>query len=180
MTPLNGKHFEVLRIKYQSEFDKVSPDEQQELIDSKYREFENTYLNVVMTYFHTASELDEDIKKELTTKEQYYKDKVFDELIKYWQSFSTSVVNWDDIKITYFLGLELAASTNKKEYINLMLDVLNITMESIDVEISRDMVSKIKKTVAKFPVVDTINSASYLGKYGIYFMYKNAQHIHAA
>lgn len=92
---------------------------------------------------------------------------VLQNILNYCKINAVKIVEFDDVKICYFLGKELAKLENDSNYMLVMVDILNLlTKHKTSKNTSEDMVKKIKKHITE----DTW-SKEY-GIHGIYAIFK--------
>lgn len=88
-------------------------------------------------------------------------------VFKYCEINKVKIVEFDDVKIVFFLGRELSILENNSDYMIVMVDILNfLTKHKTSRNASTDMVKKIKSHIRN----DTWREE--YGQHGIYSIFK--------
>ncbi|NPA11103.1 MAG: hypothetical protein GXO62_02550 [Epsilonproteobacteria bacterium] len=120
--------------------------------------------NIVLEYFKLA---DKKLYDFILENYRELLQEVLDAILLYCKENCVKIVNFDDYKIVYFLGIKVFDKTGEIKYLISMLKVLESLLYSeTDKNISNEMLQKIlinakNKTLKK----------NY-GEYGIYYIFK--------
>ncbi|MFA6195260.1 MAG: hypothetical protein WC656_01295 [Sulfurimonas sp.] len=139
--------------------------------NNNYQYYKNDFfatLNIVIEYYKFE---DRTIADKIAIHKNLPED-IFIKVLDYCKDQNVKVINFDDMKITYFLGIELYKLSKDDKYMLTMLNILNklVYLETAHF-IDKDIFIKIRSSV--------INDKwqNFYGIYGIYTIFKNCYKI---
>lgn len=94
---------------------------------------------------------------------------VLTDVLEYCKNNDVKIVEFDDIKIIYFIGIESSRLENDSKYLKIAVDIMNtITIHSTGKSICEQMLNKIYRNIEKNRWHDEY------GDNGIYTLFKSA------
>lgn len=166
----------ILKLKQKSKNNFLDVDEanQEFILNSLVKDFENTFLSVLTQYKHIRYQNSQVDFHALDGNVLKYQNFVLIMIIRYGETYKTDILDWDDFKIAYWLGFFLAKIENDKSYLLNMLDVCNALMYANNKKmIHNDMLQKMKLIIDSNPKnVMKLFDENHFGTCGVYFAIK--------